>query len=320
MEFNHISVLLNEVVKNANIHKDSIFVDCTLGGAGHSKEILKILTNGKIIGIDRDIVALNEAKKRLIDLKDELKSSTELIFFHDNFNNIKKIFEENNIEKPDTIFMDLGISSYQIDTPERGFSYMHNGNLDMRMNQEDLLTAKEVVNNYSEKELSKIFWIYGEEKYAKQIAREIVRRREEKEISTTFELVDIIDKVKPFSKKGGHKAKKVFQSLRIEVNSELNNLSQTVKDSVELLNSGGRLLVITFHSLEDKIVKKAMQDLEEGCICPKDLPFCVCGKKPVGMREPKKAILPSEEECLENSRSRSAKLRIFVKGDSDGTK
>lgn len=314
MEFKHTSVLLNEVIENLNIKEDGIYIDGTLGGAGHSSEILKRLKRGILIGIDKDIEALKVSKERLEkinDLKPE-NEKTKLIFVNDDFKNIVEIIKKENIEKVDGILLDLGVSSYQIDNPERGFSYIHDGILDMRMDKSKTLDAKYIINNYTEEELTKIFKEYGEEEKARLIAKRIVENREEKEITTTLELVDIIDRAKGFNKKGGHNAKKVFQALRIEVNGELNNLEETVRNLVYSLNKDGVLLIITFHSLEDKIVKKTMVELEGKCTCPPDFPVCVCNFKSYGKLIKGKKIKPSKEEMEENKRARSAILRGFI--------
>lgn len=314
MEFKHTSVLLNEVIENLNIKEDGIYIDGTLGGAGHSSEILKRLKRGTLIGIDKDIEALKVSKERLEKIND-LKSEnekTKLIFVNDDFKNIVEIIKKENIEKVDGILLDLGVSSYQIDNPERGFSYIHDGILDMRMDKSKTLDAKYIINNYTEEELTKIFKEYGEEEKARLIAKRIVENREEKEITTTLELVDIIDRAKGFNKKGGHNAKKVFQALRIEVNGELNNLEETVRNLVHSLNKDGVLLIITFHSLEDKIVKKTMVELEGKCTCPPDFPVCVCNFKSYGKLIKGKKIKPSKEEMEENKRARSAILRGFI--------
>ena len=306
MEFKHKPVLLNEVIDNLNIKKDGIYVDGTLGGAGHSLEILKRLSsNGILIGIDRDIEALETAKQKL-------KEYSNIIYVHNNHDNIKEILSSLGIEKVDGILLDLGVSSYQLDERNRGFSYMGDAVLDMRMDKSQKLTAKEVVNNYSEKELSDIIFEYGEERFSRQIATNICEYRKEKPIETTKELVDIIEKSIPgFAKKEGHPAKKTFQAIRIEVNNEIKPLTKTVKDSIEVLNKEGRLCIITFHSLEDRAVKKTYIEQSGKCTCPSDLPYCVCNKKQNGIIINKKPIIASSEEQKENSRSKSAKLRVF---------
>lgn len=309
MEFKHKSVLLDECIEGLNIRNDLIYVDGTLGGAGHSYEILKKLNgSGMLIGIDRDNDALNAASKRLSEF-----SNYKLV--HDNHSNIKNILENLNIKGVDGILLDLGVSSYQLDEASRGFSYMNDARLDMRMNQEDELSAFEVVNNYPEEKLFRIFKDYGEEKFSSSIAKKIVEKRKEKKIETTFELVDIIKSAMPKRalNEKQHPAKRVFQAIRIEVNSELTLLTKAVVDSIMSLNKNGRLLIITFHSLEDKIVKHTYEEMEGRCTCPKDFPVCVCGFKSYGKIITKKPIVSGEEEVLENPRARSAKLRIFEK-------
>lgn len=310
MEFKHKSVLLNESIEALNIKKDGIYVDGTLGGGGHSYEILKRLgKDGKLIGIDRDIEAINAANARLGLFEN-------FYAVHDNHDNIIEILKRMNISAVDGILLDLGVSSYQLDEASRGFSYMHDARLDMRMNREDSLSAYEVVNEYSEEALSKIFFDCGEERYSRQIAKNICKKRQEQKIETTFELVDIIKKsipVKALNEKQ-HPAKRVFQAIRIEVNDELIKLKQSVIDQIMSLNPGGRLAIITFHSLEDKIVKHTYEELEGRCTCPKDFPVCVCGYKSYGKIVNKKAIISKKEELDENPRARSAKLRIFERG------
>lgn len=306
MEFKHKSVLLNEVIDNLNIKEDGIYVDGTLGGAGHSTEILKRLSNGTLIGIDRDMDAIRESANKL----EQYEKNNNVILIHGNHENIPNILDSLSIDKVDGVLLDLGMSSYQIDNGKRGFSYINEGPLDMRMDESQELTAKKIVNEYSKEELVEIFKKYGEERFADKIANAIIKKREEKEISTTQELVDIIDRVKPFSKKG-HKAKQVFQALRIEVNSEIKNLTDSIIEIIKRINKGGRLTIITFHSLEDKAVKEAYKKAEGECICPPNFPICVCNPIKLGKIVNKKAILPSKEEQEENSRSRSAKLRVF---------
>lgn len=307
MEFSHKSVLLDECIEGLNIRKNLIYVDGTLGGGGHSYQILKKLNKtGLLIGIDRDKDALDAAKKRLSEF-----NNFKLV--HDNHSNIKNILSSLNVNGVDGILLDLGVSSYQLDEPSRGFSYMNDAPLDMRMNREDKLSAYDVVNTYSEESLTNIFKNYGEEKYSKLIAKKICETRKVQNINTTFELVDIIKSAMP--KKAltekQHPAKRVFQAIRIEVNSELTLLKKAVEDSVMSLNKGGRLLIITFHSLEDKIVKHTFEELEGRCTCPKDFPICVCGCKSYGKIITKKPIIASDKEIEENPRARSAKLRIF---------
>ncbi len=307
MEFNHKSVMLEECIEGLSIKPNGIYVDGTMGGAGHSKEIAKRITEkGLLIGIDRDEEAICVAKERL-------KEFNNIKFVHDNHDNIKNILESLEITGVDGILLDLGVSSYQLDERNRGFSYMKDATLDMRMDKTQELTAKKVVNEYSEETLSKIIFEYGEERFAKSIARKIVEYRKNKEIETTDELVRIIEDVVPRKNKEGHPAKRTFQAIRIEVNDEIKPLYQTIIDSIDVLNPGGRLCVITFHSLEDRAVKNAFNDSIGKCICPPDLPYCVCGAKSKGKIITKKPLLPKEAEMIENSRSKSAKLRIFEK-------
>lgn len=309
MEFKHVSVLLNECIEGLDIKEDGIYVDGTLGGAGHSSEILKNLSNdGLLIGIDQDKDALKAAKERL-------QNFSNVKFVHSNFYNIDSVLNELNIEKIDGMLMDLGVSSYQLDEAERGFSYMKDAPLDMRMNRENNLSAYEVVNNYDEAELYRIIRDYGEEKFAKRVARFIVEARENKNIETTLELVEIIKNAIPAKarREGPHPAKRTFQAIRIEVNSELSILNRTIDDAVNRLNKGGRIAIITFHSLEDRIVKLKFRDLAIACTCPREFPICVCGGTAKVKLISRKAIEPTKEEVEENPRSRSAKLRIIEK-------
>ena len=308
MEFKHKSVLLQECIEGLNIKENGIYVDGTLGGAGHSSEILKKLSSkGKLIGIDRDEEALKAAKERL-------KEYENVVYLHGNHDDIKELLKSIQIDKVDGILLDLGVSSYQLDERARGFSYMGEATLDMRMDKTQELTAKDVVNNYTEEELSKIIEEYGEERFAKNIARNIVKDRQISPIETTMQLVDIIRKSIPISKqKDGHPAKRTFQAIRIEVNNEIEPLKETIRNCIECLKPEGRLCVITFHSLEDRAVKQAYSDAEGKCTCPKDLPYCVCGYHSEGKIINKKPIVASKEEQKENSRSKSAKLRIFEK-------
>ena len=308
MEFKHKPVLLRECIDGLSIKKDGIYVDGTLGGAGHSKEILKHLNeNGKLIGIDRDEEALKAAKENL-------KEFNNVIYIHDNHDNMKEILEQLKIEKVDGILLDLGVSSYQLDEKNRGFSYLGENTLDMRMDKTQSLDAKTVVNTYEEEKLANLIYEYGEERFSRKIAKNICEYRKRKEIETTKELVEIIEKSIPKSKqKDGHPAKRTFQAIRIEVNDEIKPLYKTILDCIEMLKEQGRLCVITFHSLEDRAVKKAMIEAKGKCTCPPDLPYCVCGAKTLGKIITKKPILPSKEEMEENSRSKSAKLRIFEK-------
>ena len=301
-------VMLNECIEGLKIKPDGVYVDGTLGGAGHSKKILEnINQNGLLIGIDRDEEALCAAKKTLKDYKN-------VKYIHDNHDNIKKILEELKIEKVDGILLDLGVSSYQLDEKNRGFSYLGENELDMRMDKTQDLDAKFVVNNYKEEELANIIYEYGEERFSKQIAKNICIYRKDKKIETTKQLVEIIDKSIPgFAKKDGHPAKRTFQAIRIEVNNEIKPLYDTVKNCIEVLASGGRLCIITFHSLEDRAVKNAFMQSIGKCTCPSDLPYCVCGAKKEGNIITKKPIIATKEEQEQNTRSKSAKLRIFEK-------
>ncbi|OFI07545.1 ribosomal RNA small subunit methyltransferase H [Clostridium acetireducens DSM 10703] len=308
MDFKHISVLLNETIDGLNIKPEGVYVDCTLGGGGHSREILKRLSEkGTLIGIDQDSTALEVCRERF-------KEYSNVIYVHNNFYNIDTILNNLNIEKVDGVIMDLGVSSYQLDTAERGFSYMKDAPLDMRMDRDNDISAFNVINNYSEEELTNVIKKYGEEKFAKRISRKIVERRKKTSIDTTIQLVDIIKEAIPvkFQKKG-HPAKKTFQAIRIEVNRELKILNKAIEDSVNHLNSEGRISIITFHSLEDRIVKNKFRELENPCTCPPDFPICVCGKKPILKIINKKPVEPSEYEKQVNSRSKSAKLRIGEK-------
>ena len=309
IEFNHVSVLLNESIENLNINPDGIYVDGTMGGAGHSLEIARRLSKkGILIGIDRDEEALEVARERL-------KEFNNVRYIHDNHDNIYEIIKELELDGVDGILLDLGVSSYQIDEKTRGFTYMDDGPLDMRMDKSQELTAEYIVNNYKEQELARIIFEYGEEKFSKKIAKNICECRKNKKIETTTELVKIIERSIPgkFREKNSHPAKRTFQAIRIEVNNEIEPLYNTIKNSINALNSKGRLCVITFHSLEDRMVKKAYVDAEGKCTCPKDLPYCVCGNVSLGKIITKKPILPTEKEMQENSRSRSAKLRVFEK-------
>lgn len=309
MDFRHVSVLLNECIDALDIKEDGIYVDCTLGGAGHSSHILKHLSkDGMLIGIDQDTDALRAAKERLNDF-------TNVKYVHNNFYNIDSILNEIDVEKVDGILMDLGVSSYQLDEGERGFSYMQDAPLDMRMNRDNDFSAYEIVNGYSEEALYKIIKDYGEERFAKRIANFIVNRRAEKPIETTLELVDIIKAAIPakMRRDGPHPAKRTFQAIRIEVNSELKILNKAIEDGVNRLNPGGRMAIITFHSLEDRIVKLKFRELQDPCTCPREFPVCVCGKSPIVKLISRKGIAPTKEEIEENPRSRSAKLRVVEK-------
>ena len=307
MELKHVPVLLNECIEGLNIKKNGIYVDGTLGGAGHSIEILKKLNeDGILIGIDRDEFALSMAKEKL-------KCFENVKFIHDNYNNLINILSNLNIAGVDGILLDLGISSFQIDDTKRGFSYINDSNLDMRMDKTQLLTAKDIVNMYDEVKLANIIYEYGEEKYSRRIARNICEYRKNKFIETTQELVEIIKKSVAKNTEDGHPAKRTFQAIRIEVNNELAPLKNTIFDAISVLNAKGRLCVITFHSLEDRIIKNAFIEAAGKCICPSDLPYCMCGAKTQGKIITKKPIVPSENEMKNNSRSQSAKLRIFEK-------
>ena len=306
MEFKHKPVMLSECIEGLNIKPDGIYVDGTLGGAGHSKEIAKRLSkDGLLIGIDRDDDALKAAKENL-------KEFQNVKFVKDNHDNIKQILEDLEIEKVDGILLDLGVSSYQLDERNRGFSYLGENELDMRMDKTQELTAQKVVNTYSEEKLANIIYEYGEERFSRQIAKNICEERKQKEIVTTKQLVEIIEKSIPKSKQNdGHPAKRTFQAIRIEVNDEIKPLYNTIKNCIDCLNDKGRLCVITFHSLEDRAVKNAMNDAKGKCTCPSDLPYCVCGAKSLGKIITRKPIVATEEELEQNSRSKSAKLRIF---------
>ena len=309
MEFKHISVLLNECLEGLAIKEDGTYVDCTLGGAGHSSHILKKLSSkGTLIGIDQDNDALKAAKEKL-------KNYSNVKFVHNNFYNIDSILTSLDIPNVDGILMDLGVSSYQLDEGERGFSYMKDAPLDMRMDRDRDFSAYDVVNTYSEEDLYRIIRDYGEEKFAKRIAKFIVDRRNDKPIETTLELVDIIKAAIPAKarREGPHPAKRTFQAIRIEVNGELAILNKAIEDGVKHLNKGGRMAIITFHSLEDRIVKLKYRELANPCTCPKEFPVCVCGRKPLVKIISRKAIEPSKEEVEENQRSRSAKLRVLEK-------
>lgn len=305
MEFNHVTVLLNETVDSIDVKPGGIYADFTLGGGGHTSLILE--RGGHVIGIDRDITAINNAKERFAG-----KNFTPV---HDNFSNIKEIAKNLDIDAFDGIIADLGVSSPQLDDAHRGFSYMQDAPLDMRMDNRDSLTAKEVVNTYSSSDLFRIISEYGEERWASRIVDFIIEAREKKEIETTFELVDIIKAAIPLSarKDGPHPAKRTFQAIRIEVNGELKILENAVRDGAELLKKGGRMGIITFHSLEDRIIKNTFASLEKGCTCPKDFPVCVCGNKPAVKSVSRKPLVPSDRELEENPRARSSKLRVIEK-------
>lgn len=315
MEFKHVSVLLEETIEGLHINPEGIYVDGTLGGAGHSTEICKRLgKNGRLIGIDQDEDAIIAATKRLEPYKDKVT------VVRSNYRQMKERLHELGIEKVDGILLDLGVSSYQLDTPTRGFSYMaEDAPLDMRMDNRQTLTAETIVNEYTEDALFKLIRDYGEDRFAKNIAKHIVKARKEKPIKTAGELTDIIRAAIPMKVQvtGGHPAKRTFQAIRIECNKELEVLKESLDEMIEMLNPGGRLCIITFHSLEDRIVKTNFKTNENPCTCPREFPICVCGKKSKGKVITRKPILPSEEELEMNLRSRSAKLRIFEKGRED---
>ncbi len=308
-EFHHISVLLEECLEGLDIKANGIYVDGTLGGAGHSSRIAAQLTTGKLIGIDRDPVALKAAGERLEPYRDRVQ------LVHSNFSEIRQVLKDLDIEAVDGILLDLGVSSPQLDDGSRGFSYMADAPLDMRMNSQDSLTAHTVINTYSQGELKRILYDYGEERYAPQIAAAICRRREEKPIETTLELCDIIRSAMPAAalREKQHPAKRSFQAIRIAVNDELGAVEKVMQDAISCLAPGGRLCVITFHSLEDRIVKTGMANAARGCDCPPNFPVCVCGKKPQVKVLTRKPIVSGEAELEANPRARSAKLRICEK-------
>lgn len=309
MEFRHKSVLLRETMEYLKINPDGIYVDGTLGGGGHAYEICRRLSpNGKLIGIDQDEDAVRAAASRLSEFQDR----TEIV--RSNYRQMPEVLSERGIGQVDGILLDLGVSSYQLDDPERGFTYRtEDAPLDMRMDQRQRLTARDVVNTYSETELYWIIRDYGEDKFAKNIAKHMIKAREEKEIETAGELTEIIKRAIPAKvrKNGGHPAKRTFQAIRIELNGELEVLQDSLENMTELLSPGGRICVITFHSLEDRIVKNIFRKCEHPCTCPPDFPVCVCGKKSMGKTVTRKPVLPSEEELECNSRAKSAKLRVF---------
>ena len=309
VEFNHKSIMLSECISGLNIKPNGTYLDCTVGGAGHSFEIAKKLVDGKLLCLDKDETALEVSKERLGCFKDKV------LFYHTDFKNFYEAMKFYNIDAFDGILIDLGVSSYQIDTPSRGFSYIKEAKLDMRMDKSQKLTAYDVVNNYSKQQLAKIFKEYGEEQFANNIAKNIEEARLISPIETTTELASIIEKSIPakIRFKGGHPAKKVFQALRIEVNGELDKLYETITALARSLKSGGRMAVLTFHSLEDRIVKQAFNALNTDCICPPEIPICVCNHKKEIKIINKKPIVSSKEEQQENSRSHSAKLRIIEK-------
>lgn len=308
MSFSHVSVLLDEVIEQLNIKPDGIYVDGTLGGAGHASEVCRRLSEqGRFIGIDQDAAAIEAAGKRLEPFGDLVT------IVRNNYCNMKSELERLGVDKVDGILLDLGVSSYQLDTPERGFTYREDVPLDMRMDQRQPKTARDIVNEYSEQDLFRIIRDYGEDKFAKNIAKHIVQAREKAPIETTGQLIELITHAIPAKVRatGGHPAKRTFQAIRIELNQELEVLRNSLDTMIDLLNPGGRLCIITFHSLEDRIVKTIFKTNENPCTCPSTFPVCVCGKQSKGRVATKKPILPSEEELEVNSRSKSAKLRVF---------
>ncbi len=309
MEFSHISVLIDESIEALSVNKIGIYVDGTLGGGGHSHRILSSFDKVKLIGIDRDADALRAAKDRLKDFGDRV------IYHKGNYCEIKSILVKYGVDKIDGAILDLGVSSYQLDNADRGFSYNKDARLDMRMDQEQKLTAYDVINTYSRNDLARIFSAYGEERFSMQIANKIEAFRQTKPVETTFELVELIKAGIPAAKRreGGHPAKRVFQAVRIEVNNELGVLKQSAIDFFDALKPGGRLAIITFHSLEDRIIKSVFADLCKGCTCPPDFPICVCGNKPKGKLIFKKPVIATKEELKNNSRAECAKLRVIEK-------
>lgn len=308
MDFHHYSVMLKETIENMHIRPDGIYVDGTLGGGGHALEICKQLTNGHLYGIDQDDAAIEAATERLNPYQDKVT------ILRDNYCNMKAVLETKQVTGVDGIVLDLGVSSYQLDTEERGFSYRYDAPLDMRMDRRQALTARDIVNDYSEMELYRIIRDYGEDTFAKNIAKHIMQARARKPIETTYELNEIIKAAIPAKmRQSGHPSKQTFQAIRIECNRELEVLRNSLESMMDLLKPGGRLCIITFHSLEDRIVKAAFRNAENPCICPPDFPVCVCGKKSLGRVITKKPILPGAEELKENNRSKSAKLRVFEK-------
>lgn len=316
MEFNHKSVLLEETINSLNIKPDGIYVDGTLGGAGHAAKVIERLSgNGRFIGIDQDEDALRAAKDKLSRYNDKVRIDIVKSNYKDMINVLKSL----NIEKVDGILLDIGVSSYQIDTVERGFTYKEDGPLDMRMDKSSSFSAKNVVNEYSEMDLFRIIRDYGEDKFAKNIAKHIVQKRAEKPFETTGELIEAIKTAIPakIRANGGHPAKKTFQAIRIEVNKELEVLENSIDEMIDALADGGRLSIITFHSLEDRIVKNKFRENENPCICPPNFPVCVCGRKSKGIVITRKPIVPSDEEIIENKRSKSSKLRVFERRIED---
>lgn len=308
MKFKHYSVLLSETIEQLHIRPDGIYVDGTLGGAGHAFEVCRRLTTGRLYGFDQDDAAIAAAGERLAAFGEKAT------ILRDNYCNAKAVLHSLGVESVDGIVLDLGVSSYQLDTEERGFSYRYDAPLDMRMDRRQSLTARDIVNTYSEQELFHMIRDYGEDSFAKNIAKHIVRAREDKPIETTFELNEVIKAAIPAKmRQNGHPSKQTFQALRIACNRELEVLRNSLEDFIGLLNPGGRLCIITFHSLEDRLVKGAFRQAENPCTCPPEFPVCVCGRKPLGRCAVRKPILPSAGELSENSRSKSAKLRVFEK-------
>ncbi len=305
--FRHVSIMPEEVLGGLNVRPDGIYLDGTLGGGGHSFLIAQLLKNGRLIGIDRDAQAIEAARERLRPFCDKVT------IIKDNYKNAAAVLNELGVEKVDGILLDLGVSSHQLDSAERGFSYMHDAPLDMRMDQEETATAYDIVNGYSENELYRLIRDYGEDGFAKNIAKHIVAAREKAPIKTTFELSEIISGAIPMKirKNGGHPAKKTFQAIRIELNGELTALEETIDGLIDMLNPGGRICIISFHSLEDRIIKNAFRKAENPCTCPPQLPVCICGAKQKGRIITKKPITPSEDELKNNTRAKSAKLRIL---------
>lgn len=310
MEFSHKSVLLEETIQGLNIKEDGTYVDGTLGGGGHAFHVCRRLSGkGRFIGIDQDAAAIQAASIRLLPYQDKLK----IDIVRSNYDRTPQVLRELGVDGVDGIVLDLGVSSYQLDTPERGFTYREDAPLDMRMDQRQEMTAKDIINGYSEMELYRVIRDYGEEKFAKNIAKHICMARRNKTIETTFELNDIIKAAIPIRARsaGGHPSKRTYQAIRIELNRELTILEQSIDQMIDLLKPGGRICIITFHSLEDRIVKRIFRTNENPCTCPPDFPICTCGKVSKGKVITRKPVLPSEEELTENRRSKSAKLRIF---------
>lgn len=308
MEFRHTSVLLKETIEALNIMPGGVYLDGTLGGGGHAFEVCKKLNdNGRLYGIDQDADAIIAAGKRLEEF------GKKAVIIRDNYCNAREVLREQGVEKVDGIVLDLGVSSYQLDTVERGFTYKYDTPLDMRMDQRQMLTARDIVNEYDEKTLYRVIRDYGEDQFAKNIAKHIVQARQHKPIETTFELNEVIKAAIPAKMRavGGHPSKRTFQAIRIECNHELEVLKNTLEDLIYLLNPQGRLCIITFHSLEDRIVKSFFKEMEHPCTCPSEFPVCICGKLPSGRVVTRKPVLPSQEELEVNSRSKSAKLRVF---------